>query len=156
MDHQCMMRNHTRHRGQDHRTMQCNLLAINPAALPYCTLPRRSLTCFSYHVFIPNQLAFQLIASLLRRSLEYIPSILLVAKQATSLVCRCYFQSSCSCVDITCFLFSHVLGRLCPYPSTSSPSITLLSRVRRKRRWQLPRIAFHSFVLRVICTIGSN
>lgn len=45
------MRNHTRHRGQDDHAMQYNLMGVNPAALPYCTLPGKCLTCFSDHVF---------------------------------------------------------------------------------------------------------
>ena len=141
--HQCMMRNHTRHRGRDHHLMQCNLLGVKPAALPYCTLPSRRLTCFPYHVFLAYPTSFlPTNCKPLTEIFWNFPSILLVAKQETTLVCPCFFQFPCSCVGF------HLLPRF-PHSrpalhmsSTSLPTITPLLRLSRIRHWQLTRISF--------------
>ena len=117
MHHQAIMRNHTRHRAEYDHAMQCNLLGVNPAALPYCTLPGKCLTCISYRVFFAHPLSFPNYLQASYGGFWNLPSIVLVAKQEATLVRRCFFQPFCSCVG----------SPLLPLSPRSRPVLQILS-----------------------------
>lgn len=121
--HHPMMRNHTRHRAEDDHAMQCNLLGVNPAALLYCTLVGKCLTCFSYRVFIAHPLSLPNYLQASYGGFWNLPSIVLVAKQEATLVPRCSFQPFCSCVGFP-LLPPSPRSRPVLQILSSSPSIT--------------------------------